>query len=52
MSGDMIIFPEDWEYFLYKYEFKDENEIYTNGSMLIPSFRVKQMVKHYFETEV
>ena len=40
-------FPKKWEQFLRDYEFKDSEGYYTNGSMLIPSFRVKQMMKHY-----
>ena len=40
-------FPKKWEQFLRDYEFKDSEGFYTNGSMLIPSFRVKQMMKHY-----
>lgn len=46
MSNTMF-FPETWEEFLKDYEFKDSKEIYTNGAMLIPSFRVEQMMEHY-----
>lgn len=46
--GDMMNFPKTWELFLHDYEFEDARRIYTNGSRLIPSFRVKQMVEHYF----
>lgn len=46
--GDMMDFPSTWELFLQDYEFKDTKQIYTNGSDLIPSFRVKQMIEHYF----
>lgn len=35
------------EQFLHDYEFEDARRIYTNGSRLIPSFRVKQMMEHY-----
>ena len=45
--GDTMFFPETWKEFLKDYEFKDSKEIYTNGSMLIPSFRVEQMMEHY-----
>jgi len=48
MSGDMMSFPDDWMEFVHDYEFSDKEEVYTNGSMLIPSFRVGQMVEHYF----
>jgi hypothetical protein len=46
--GDMMSFPESWEMFLHDYEFDDARRQYTNGARLIPSFRVKQMVEHYF----
>ena len=45
--ADMMNFPERWEDFLHDYEFEDARRIYTNGSKLIPSFRVKQMMEHY-----
>ena len=45
--GDMMNFPKRWEDFLHDYEFEDDRRIYTNGSRLIPSFRVKQMMEHY-----
>ena len=49
MTGmtEMMNFPERWEDFLHDYEFEDDRRIYTNGSKLIPSFRVKQMMEHY-----
>ena len=52
MSGDMMSFPDNWWTFVLQYQFADKEEIYTNGSMLIPSFRVRQMVEHYFGGEV
>ena len=45
--GDIMTFPKRWEDFLHDYEFEDARRIYTNGSRLIPSFRVKQMLEHY-----
>lgn len=45
--GDTMFMPETWEEFLKDYEFKDHKELYTNGSMMIQSFRVKQMMEHY-----
>ena len=41
-------FPDDWTAFIHQYEFADKEEVYTNGSIIIPSFRVGQMVEHYF----
>lgn len=45
--GEIMTFPKRWEDFLHDYEFEDARMIYTNGSRLIPSFRVKQMMEHY-----
>lgn len=45
--GETMNFPSTWEQFLHAYEFEDARRIYTNGSRLIPSFRVKQMMEHY-----
>ena len=45
--ANMMNFPKRWENFLHDYEFEDARRIYTNGSILIPSFRVKQMMEHY-----
>ena len=45
--ADIMNFPKRWEDFLHDYEFEDARRIYTNGSRLIPSFRVKQMMEHY-----
>lgn len=47
--GDVMTFPETMEEFLAQYSFKDNEEIYTNGAMLIPVFRVKQMIEHYMQ---
>ena len=40
-------FPETFEEFAKEYGFKDDKEIYTNGSDLISIFRVKQWLEHY-----
>lgn len=45
--GETMCFPKTWKEFLHDYEFEDARRIYTNGSRLIPSFRVKQMMEHY-----
>ena len=45
--GVCMMFPDTLQEFLEQYQFKDTEEIYTNGSMLIPVFRVKQWVEHY-----
>ena len=50
--ADAMQFPESWKQFLHDYQFRDSSMEYTNGSMLIPSFRVAQMVGHYFQDAV
>lgn len=42
---DMMEFPETFDGFAKRYGFKDEYEVYTNGSDLIPVFRVKQWLE-------
>ncbi len=39
-------FPNTFDEFAKEYGFKDSKEIYTNGSELIPVFRVKQWLEH------
>lgn len=46
--SDMMPTPDNWKDFVKEYSFKDKEEIYTNGSELIPVFRVEQMKEHYF----
>ena len=48
--GDCMTFPDTLDEFLEQYQFKDSEEIYTNGSMLIPVFRVKQWAEHAAST--
>ena len=50
--ADAMQFPESWKQFLHDYEFRDSSMEYTNGSMLVPSFRVEQMIEHYFRDAV
>lgn len=45
--GDVMNFPERIEDFIEQYSFRDDERTYTNGSMLIPVFRVKQAIEHY-----
>lgn len=44
--SDCMTFPDDWREFLRDCSFKDTKEIYTNGSELIPVFRVEQLIEH------
>lgn len=45
--ADKMRFPERIDDFLMSYSFKDDKRIYTNGSRLIPTFRVEQALEHY-----
>ena len=44
--NEQMEFPETFEKFAEEYGFKDDKEVYTNGSDLIPIFRVKQWFEH------
>lgn len=46
MSEDSMAFPNTWEEFEKIYGFTDTEEIYTNGSRLIQTFRVEQWLDH------
>lgn len=48
-SGDDISYWTDPMEFIKSYSFKDKEEIYTNGSDLVPVFRVEQMLEMYTE---
>lgn len=39
-------FPDTWEEFAEDYGFFDNQGVYTNGSLLIPEFRVRQWLEH------
>lgn len=45
------MFPTDWRYYLDFYSFNDSEEVYTNGSRLIPVFRVEQLIEHLLEKQ-
>lgn len=47
--SDMMTFPDTWEEYERSYGFYDTEEVYTNGSRLIPSFRVSQWLNHEAE---
>lgn len=46
MAGDMMEFPKTFDEFVDSYGFIDTEEVYTNGSQLIPVFRIKQWFEH------
>ena len=45
MSEEMK-FPDTLDEFIKQYSFIDEEQIYTNGSELIQTFRIKQWEEH------
>lgn len=47
--SEQMDFPKNWKDFLKGYMFKDEQQVYTNGSCLVPVFRVEQMMEHYLK---
>lgn len=49
--SECMQFPNTWEEFEQAYGFEDKKEIYTNGSRLIQSFRVKQWLDHIANLE-
>ena len=51
MEGEKMNFPISPYEFLLDYSIKDEKEVYTNGALLIPTFRAKQAFEHYFEKQ-
>ena len=44
--GEMMDFTKTWEEFVEYYGFRDKEQVYTNGSVLIPAFRVEQWLEH------
>ncbi len=46
--GECMSFPDTVAQFIEMYGFADKERVYTNGTMLIPVFRVVQMLEHYY----
>ena len=44
--GEQMTFPATFEEFAEQYKIIDKEQIYTNGTELIPIFRVKQWLEH------
>lgn len=42
MMGDIMQFPETVEEFMQQYKITDTQQVYTNGTELVPIFRMKQ----------
>lgn len=45
--ADVMEFPRTMQEFVESYSFIDIDEVYTNGCMLVPTFRVEQAIEHY-----
>lgn len=43
---DMMDFPQTFDEFAERYKIVDKKEVYTNGTALIPIFRVNQWLDH------
>lgn len=48
---DCMSFPDNIMDFIDDYSFEDSDHVYTNGSKLIQSFRVRQALEHYILLE-
>ena len=44
--AEIMEFPETFDEFVEMYGFKDKEEVYTNGSILMTVFRVKQWLEN------
>ena len=44
--SEQMTFPETFDEFVEQYKVVDKEQVYTNGSILIPVFRVKQWLEH------
>ena len=44
--ADLMTFPKTFDEFAEMYKIVDKHEVYTNGTELIPIFRVKQWLDH------
>lgn len=44
--SEMMTFPDTWEEYEKFYGFADKEQVYSNGSRLIHSFRVEQWLDH------
>lgn len=44
--SEQMVFPETWEAYERKYKITDREKVYTNGTELIPTYRVRQWLEH------
>ena len=46
MAGEMMTFPKTVDEFMEQYKIVDSDEVYTNGTELVPIFRMNQWFEH------
>ena len=44
--GEVMMFPDTVEEFMEQYKIVDREQVYTNGTELVPIFRMKQWFAH------
>lgn len=44
--ADMMMFPDTVEEFMEQYKIVDREQVYTNGTELVPIFRMEQWFEH------
>ena len=49
-GGEMMKFPKTVDEFMESYKIVDTEQVYTNGSELVPIFRMRQWFEHLNET--
>lgn len=47
--ADQMLFPDTVEEFMEQYKIVDTEQIYTNGTEMVPIFRMKQWFEHKLE---
>ena len=51
-GGEMMKFPETVDEFMESYKIVDTKQLYTNGSELVPIFRMRQWFEHLNEADM
>ena len=49
--AEQIDYPPTFAEFVCRYSFVDDQEVYTNGATLVPTFRVTDAFEHYIGYE-
>ena len=51
MANNTMDFPETVEEFMEQYKIVDSKEVYTNGTEMVPIYRMKQWFEHQMSVE-